>query len=662
MDSFGNDDSYATLGLMKALLADLQVDDGDFSLEQLERELATLDDGTPPQFQQQHHQPLPTLDAASLVVSHQQQALPMMTMMRSMGMNQSSTMNQGVDAWSLSLQNFTAMSLQDDFLAADSARKKQQTLQPTTMMLSSSLEGAEEYDIGEKITLRAPPGLGDPTTSTSSTMMMMPPPGKLPFPRTPANSISILPEEGATIAAEVVTTSFLPPPAATATATAPSDGSTIPPPSSQHVPSQTVPVQPLTPGDVPVLPIVPPPQQQQGVVDPVVVPMMMTPMMMPPQGVPPPVVPTSTTELMGPPGPVLVLPPPPQRAGPAWQTPPVHHPIVIPPQPVRRVFCNPHPAAPPIPATALETNYMSARDVAYVIHSILKPVLAHGMSEDEYFIQYLRRLGGQANASMPEKPKDLDGEMLSRAVKSKEWSTEKGVLGHVAKTNVARPRALIATPTISTTEQQDSEQKQRATLWKARIYCDQGYQAYQAVVDIWSSAPPGSIPPQIQIHLVKLMKCMGITNVEKEYKVDRDSLALLIKLSKGRTLTARVLEQALLPPNAVQAVLPLLMDVLFGVVNKRSTEDNMEDFSTERLFRAITLVLRQLNTSSDTLLQCLDVVGKNGASSMGSTARLECVHALLQKGSIVLGQDPLEENRTAWGKAEGEFMNLIQTF
>jgi hypothetical protein len=41
---------------------------------------------------------------------------------------------------------------------------------------------------------------------------------------------------------------------------------------------------------------------------------------------------------------------------------------------------------------------------------------------------------------------------------------------------------------------------------------------------------------------------------------------------------------------------------------------------------------------------------------------MECVHTLLQKGSIVVGQDPSEEMRAAWGKAENEFMSLLQGF
>lgn len=310
---------------------------------------------------------------------------------------------------------------------------------------------------------------------------------------------------------------------------------------------------------------------------------------------------------------------------------------------------------------------MSARDVAYVVHAILKPILVQGISEDDYYIQFLRRLGGQVNPSHPKLQKDLNEEMLSRANRSKEWSSEKGVLGHVAKSNVARPRALIATPVEATSSEQDSEQKQRATLWKARIYCDQGYQAYQTVVDIWRSVPPGVIPPQLHMNLVKLLKCMGITHdAEKErYKVDRESLGLLIKLNKGRTLVARVLEQALLPPSAVQALLAPLLDVLLTVVissKKKGAEDHAEELCNLRLFRAISTVLQKLNTSSDLLLECLEEVLKHGSASLASPACMECVHTLLRKGDMIVGQDASNETRAAWGKAEDKFMELLQAY
>lgn len=625
---------------MKDLLADLQVDDGDFSLDQLEKELATLDQE--PQ-QLMNSQPLPALDAASLVVSHAQQ--------RGTGIMPglaTPVQNQGMDAWSLSLQNFTAMSLQDDFLAADSARKKQQG--SVQAQGPAILEGAEDYDVGEKPALTPPPGLGSgPPGLIPKT------PSPKPFPSTPQNSLVIPPE-----AAPVLTASTgVPTPATSAM-----PGNDPGPEKSKILESvatklQAVPAQPA-PAPVPVpvshhmpeagMPAMPMPGPPPNMAIP--------PQMMPPQNfpqgamVPPPMMVPSAQ-----PHPVVVATP--AVKGPAWQAQPVP-PRPPPPQPIR-AFCNPHPAAPPIAATVLASKFMSARDIAYVVHGILRPVLAEGISEDDYFIQFLRRLGGQANPSNPQKQADANKEMVSRANKSKEWSSEKGVLGHVAKSNVARPRALIATPTAAASSEQDSDQKQRATLWKARIYCDQAYQSYQNVVDIWRSAPPGGVPPQVQKHLVKLMKCMGTTLVDKDYKVEQDSLALLVKLSKGRTLISRVLEQALLPPNAVQALLPELLDALVASITKKQ-DKKVDEFSEERLFRAIGSVLQKLNVNSDTLLKCIDVVQKHGKVSLESGARMECLHTLLQKGTLVVGQDPSPEKRAAWGKAEGAFMALLQAY
>ena len=327
------------------------------------------------------------------------------------------------------------------------------------------------------------------------------------------------------------------------------------------------------------------------------------------------------------------------------------------PPPVK-AFCNPHPNAPPVPATVLESKFMSARDIAYVVHAILKPVLAEGVSENDYHMQFLRRSGSQANPANPKDPRDMNEEMLSRAKKSKEWSTDKSTLGHVAKTNVARPRALIATPQSSS--EQDSEQKQRASVWKARVYCDQAYQAYQVIMDTWRAAPPGSKPPQFLTHLMKLMKCMGITSNDGQYKIDEEALRLLAKLSKGRTLIARILEQELLPANAVQPFLPILLGIIFPLNTKKGEAQGQNDVSTERCFRAITRVLKKLNTPSFVLLKCIEVVHQNGKAALSSTSRMECVHTLLQKGSFVIGQDPSEENRAAWGKAESDFMVLLQ--
>ena len=458
--------------------------------------------------------------------------------------------------------------------------------------------------------LSAPPQMGavpmPPGPPPGSMQMQMPPPGRMPPP-------------GA-----------MPPPGQ------------MPPPGAMPPPGQMPPPRAMPPpGQMPPPGAMPP----QGAVV---------------QGIPmgaPMGVPRGPMMPMGAPNqphPAMVAMP---HAGPAWQAVPRGP---VPPQ--MRAYCDPHPNAPPVPASALETKYMTSRDIAYVVHGILKPVLAAGISEDDYHIQFLRRSGARANPNNPKNAKDMDKEMVSRAQKSKEWSSDKSTLGHVAKTNVARPRALIASPQAKTSEQKDSEQKQRASLWKARIYCDQAYQSYQTIVDIWRAAPAGTVPPQLQSHLVKLMKCMGITHVEKEYKVDIEPLKLLAKLSKGKTLIARTLEQALLPPNSVLVLLPALLEVTMPAPTKKGSAEAVSEPETERLLRATTGVIKKLNTNSDTLLKCLEVVQGVGKASLSSPARMECVHSLLQKGAIVVGQDPSQENRNAWGKAENEFMKLLQAY
>jgi hypothetical protein len=86
----------------------------------------------------------------------------------------------------------------------------------------------------------------------------------------------------------------------------------------------------------------------------------------------------------------------------------------------------------------------------------------------------------------------------------------------------------------------------------------------------------------------------------------------------------------------------------------------VEDVSMDRLFRAITGILLKLNTTSDTLVKCLQFVQNHGKASISNQPRIECVHALLQKGAMVVGQDPSEETKAAWGNAESQFMALLQ--
>lgn len=683
------DEYFGTLGgsLMKDLLADLQVDDNDWSLEQLEKELASLDqqETAAPSFQQSS---FPSFDAASLVVSHAQErsaaslfppTAASISAPPPPGMG-GVNVGGGADAWSLSLQNFTALSLQEDFLAADSARKQNESraVAPPGLV---ALEGAEEYDIKEKPAIAPPPGMGasgDGRQSVNLTSAPIPeepqPPVPQPmnFPKTPQNSINVgaaTSQDSAAIRDAILAAVQPFEGKVEAIEDAPMPPANLASKMEASVSQQPPVVSPMPhpgPGNMPFGPMMYPPGQMppthgQFMPHPGVV-QMGVPMAMP----------------MPPPGPGVHMPPPPAgvivgaaipSGGPAWQTPrpvpPSPQPMVPPPA---KIFCNTFPAAAPIPASVLETGYMSARDIAYVVHAILKPVLAEPVSEDDYFIQYVkRRMGGtQGNPFTPKKPRDMNSEMMSRETKSKEWASEKATLGHVAKSNVARPRALIATPQAAPTDQDNEHQKQRANLWKARVYCDQAYQAYQKVVEIWRAAGPGGgVPPQVQVHLAKLMKCMGIVldNATKEYLADSEALKLLSKLGKGRTLISRVLEQALLPPKAVQALLPVLLSVVIPMPNttkKGESGQPVEDFTMDRLFRAITGIMLKLNVSSTTLVQCMEAILSHGKTSISSPPRMECVHALLQKGGMVVGQEPSDEIKSAWGSAENRFMSLLQ--
>jgi hypothetical protein len=714
-----DDDYFASLGgsLMKDLLADLQVDENDWSLEQLEKELKSLDlEPSGPSFMLQQPLGFPSLDAASLVVTHAQErsageilpSAPSSAPPPGMGGVDVGSM----DAWTLSLQKFTSLALQEDFLAADSARKQNQKRDPLLEAALLALDGAEDYDIKEKPTIPPPPGLGGGTPLASTVVAPFPAiPKKEGFPKTPQNSVSIAAgDPTASRDPSVATIQFPGSLASNPLDREPVDVVPLPVPAAEG-PTDDPELYPIQADDRVPVTVAPPQDQQlpppmgvpapqmpplhQGLMPPPphgMVPMQFMPSPGYPVGLPPPngMVPPMAIPMPMPPGASVVVPTTPPGAavfvgaavpsrGPAWQSPPpavAMIPQQAPPQQQyprpMRIFCNPHPNAPPIPAAALETSLMSARDIAYVIHSIMKPVLSEGVAEDDYYIEFLkRRVGGpQADPINPKRIRDMNQEMTSRESKSKEWASEKSTLGHVTRSNVARPRALIATPQATTADQDTEQQKHRANLWRARIYCDQAYQSYQKIVDIWRMAPPGEFPPQGQLHLVKLMKCMGIVfdSDKKVYSVDKESLKLLSKLGKGRTLIARVLEQALLPPNAVQTLLPALLDVAIPLptdVGANPTGAQQQhpvlDVTVDRLFRGITGILLKLNVSGETLVQCLEVVHGHGRASLSSPAKMECIHALLQRGSMVVGQDASEETKVAWGSAETQFMSLIQT-
>lgn len=605
---------------MKDLWADLQAGDTEedeammgWSLEQLEKELAHLEDDGPPTPSQMPPPGMPS--AASLVVSHAQDRLAQEGGVTTT--TATSTTVSAADAWSQSLQNFTALSLEQDFLAADSARKQTTTAIPG--IDDELLRNVQEYNVTEVATVQAPPGM---TPSR--------PPG-MPSPAQKKNITKTIPEQKdipvpllVPEANETPEESPMPPPPRRLPPTPQNSQASFPP----HVPptpqnsrqNSTVGLESPIPQQK--LPVVIPPALAQQILPPVVI-----------QQQPP----------------LLVVATPPkqqqqqQQLVPAWQTQPV--------APRRPVYCQPDPMAPPIPSAALESSLMKARDVAFVLHSMLKPILIAGVSPDDYDMMLWQRRSGQVKQSQktPASAKKFEKEMESRSKRSKEWTAEHSTLGHTAKSDVSRPRALIAVHTAEDTT--SAPNKERASLWKARLYVDQGYQAYHAVVDVWREAPPGTVPREIQPHMVKLLKCLGV-KLEKPpstYTVDESALSLLLKLPKGQTLLARILEQALLPPNAVQALLPVALSIAIH-------SPFVNDICNIRLFRAFSRVVTTLpNMEPSCLLESVKAV--EDPDALKSTARMECIHALLRRGSALSQQDAAFAPE--WNKAEEAFMKLL---
>jgi hypothetical protein len=672
---------------MKNLWADLQVDDnGDddinFSLEQLERELAHLDDDhcsstdhatsvTP----STGFSASPFDTAASIIVSQQQ--APPLTLMTP------PPPGGGGDAWQQSLEKFTALSLGKDFLAADSARKAAPTM---PAMPPGFLADAEDYNVTEAIPA-APPGLGLPPgilatprkdeqaaavrrslASPAAPITLAEPdlPSRSGVTKTPHNSVAIITDEDdaeleadttkmktpSTIAEENRTEHV-----AEAVPKTPSQPEKaqqqLPPPNAWSGPP---PPQGVPPQGRAMLPHVLP---QQG--------MMMYPQGMPPQGMimPHPGVMPQQGMIMGmPPQGMYGMPPQgmpmgipvPQmmKPGTPWQSP-TPPPPVPPRQPL---YCIVHPSAPPISSTSIESSMMTGRDLAYVLHSMLKPVLVAGTSPFDYDIQFLKRRQGQQTPSKKPKVKTNAKEMKARSENSMQFMKEKNTLGHTTKADVMRPRALLAVSAKKSLEEGES-QEARAALWKARLHIDQGQQAATALIHIWQTCPPGTMPKQIQPHLMKLFRALGLSFKDDAYSMEpnKNSLAVILKLSKGKRFVARLLKSTLLPPKAVQVLVPAILTNIFSVSNTSRNNIVGDADAAEadaHLFEGIIEVVNTLpQWQPESLLSCLKIA--NCPNALTSPRRLEFLKVLLMRGNSI--QD--EEFAPQWKEAEAELIKML---
>lgn len=295
--------------------------------------------------------------------------------------------------------------------------------------------------------------------------------------------------------------------------------------------------------------------------------------------------------------------------------------------------------------------------------------------------------------------------MESRAEKTKNWSSKNSVLGRTVKSNATKPRALIAQPTKEELEEansknNNSEQRQRQALWKARIYCDQAYQAYMNVVQTWhvvAVSPNQTMTPaaaaSLQPHLFKLLRCLGLSRCDQSQDMDfttdlqqqqsthvlsnEAALPLLAKLPKGRILLARLLEEALLPPAAVGVLLPYLLQAMYMLpptmpgnyalappsssshLNATDASSNAaQEQANDRVFVALSRVIQCLPDIPRTeILKSFDVIQENSAMALLSPIRMQAVHSLLHRGTQLATADP--SFAEAWKTREDAFLLVL---
>lgn len=280
----------------------------------------------------------------------------------------------------------------------------------------------------------------------------------------------------------------------------------------------------------------------------------------------------------------------------------------------RLLFNNPAHHAEPINATRVKSSLMNARDICYVVHSYMRPLVSLDAYNDDYYrwgyddrkSRNLLVLGGGPGPGGPQQdlPNPVWKEEKIKAAKmedkyrttvekrSKDWGAKQQVLGRHVKVNVRRPRALLATDGALTSklheeDNQDTDDSQsaddehttpeeriRARLWSARLAVDRGYNAYLGLVELrrlLQSNDPAimrgrkreELTDEVEGNIERLHSALGVRvtvpteeDAKREITVNGKALARTLSLPKGRMLLSRVLDEAVLPHSSACRVLP----------------------------------------------------------------------------------------------------------
>ncbi|CAM9815659.1 unnamed protein product [Chrysoparadoxa australica] len=279
----------------------------------------------------------------------------------------------------------------------------------------------------------------------------------------------------------------------------------------------------------------------------------------------------------------------------------------------------------------------------------------------------------------------------SNEKRSKEWESEHKVLGHTARADVTKPRALLKIPSASQAGEETSQEGAAPSstgatfdgqLWLARTAIEQ---AGAALLDLdelrhMLDLP---LPPPRRMELLEeqgkvlwqLAKSVGIrgtdgqapaTEVEIESGLDLQVLSTVLELGKGQKALARALGKlqhrqcwGLIP-----AVLALTLARPPPSTGKGTDRQQADALAAEgKLMKAVKEMVENSHAppSAHTLERCLVLVmaAHAGRGSLGGAllerSRAEAMHAVLQVGTKVCRG----EAEARWAQLQAEFMGMV---
>lgn len=409
---------------------------------------------------------------------------------------------------------------------------------------------------------------------------------------------------------------------------------------------------------------------------------------------------------------------------------------VVPISAARLLFCNPTPSAPPINANNVQSYFMTPRDLCYVVHSMMRPLISLDAYNDDFYRwsyddrrnRNLLVLGGSTpqgnNLPNPvwketkEKAQAIEDKYRGNVEKRAEkWSTKQQTLGKTVKVNVKRPKALLATTGALTTataaggagaddderEDRSEEDRQRVSMWSARLAIDRGYVAYLDLLETrrllqTSAGLEASVAERraeltrdVEANVAKLHGSLGVTvsttstgggdggggeaAAQRTIEVDSAVLARTLGMPKGRMLLSRVLDDGVLPHSSACRVLPKALGVILSTAVPAGAPPRGED----RLVRSLTGLVQtsQPSLAPEDLIDSLvefgsvyqselqakgtspgDTVRNMLGTSGGQRARMELLHAILSRGGMVCGGSG-PDVAGAWKAKEAEFMTIL---